>query len=721
MANIVFGYERISVDVELDKDNTSIENQKDIINNYAKTHFPDYQIVHYSDRDRSGYTFEQREHYQEMRPRLMSGEVKILIVKDFSRFARRNSKGLVELEDLRDAGVRIISIEDGVDYPTNDDWLAIQFRFLVNEMPITDSSKKVKAVINMKQANGQWICAVPYGYVITNTKTGAFQIDEPCAEVVRLVFKLYTEGWGYKRISNYLTDQKIPTPRMIEIQRKEARGEECRRKARPEWSIITVCDILHNDFYIGTLRQRKYTRTKINGKDKKLDESENIIFENHHEPIVDYRTFLKAQEQLKSRTRNNYRGKKKYDNVYSGVLFCGDCGSPMFSMSREDLKPAYICGAYHRRGIKACSSHHTRVDLLDKLLKRYIKRVRDGAADMIEELTKSIRNESAMLKSSENAAAELERQLVDAKEQLKATTKQKIREIAKKPEQEEMLNELYDELEQELADRITGLQNQLAAAMDRRNSIIRVNREAKTAFDIFDDILQKETLDKSDLEIIIDKIVVYEDRIDIQLKADIDNLLRLGVMSNEDTANFEFGSIDSSKLQEKYVHSVRNQRDKVYTVNVISEGDPLEIFTDRDGEVIFKKYSPMGEMGAVAGELAEALARTAGMSCAICDRDAVIAAAGGAKKDILEKRISAELEQLMEQRVVYERGVDDAPELNVSDNDAYNVVVAVPIITEGDVSGCVVYVSEDEGASASEVTVKLCQTAAQFMAKRVAV
>lgn len=79
----------------------------------------------------------------------------------------------------------------------------------------------------------------------------------------------------------------------------------------------------------------------------------------------------------------------------------------------------------------------------------------------------------------------------------------------------------------------------------------------------------------------------------------------------------------------------------------IREGDPLEIYTDRDGEVIFKKYSPMGEMSAVSAELAEALARTAGMSCAICDRDAVIAAAGGVKKDILERSISSELEQLM--------------------------------------------------------------------------
>ncbi|MGI6181839.1 MAG: stage V sporulation T C-terminal domain-containing protein [Agathobaculum sp.] len=153
----------------------------------------------------------------------------------------------------------------------------------------------------------------------------------------------------------------------------------------------------------------------------------------------------------------------------------------------------------------------------------------------------------------------------------------------------------------------------------------------------------------------------------------------------------------------------------------IREGDPLEIFTDRDGEVIFKKYSPMGELGAVAAELAEALARTAGLSCAICDRDAVIAAAGGAKKDILEKNISNELETLMEQRVPYERGQGDAPDVMVSAQDIYSVLVAVPIITEGDVTGCVAFVSEDENARTGEVEAKLCQTAAQFLARRVAV
>ena len=153
----------------------------------------------------------------------------------------------------------------------------------------------------------------------------------------------------------------------------------------------------------------------------------------------------------------------------------------------------------------------------------------------------------------------------------------------------------------------------------------------------------------------------------------------------------------------------------------IREGDPLEIFTDRDGEVIFKKYSPMGELGAIAAELAEALARTAGLSCAICDRDAVIAAAGGAKKDVLEQSISADLEQIMEQRVTYERGVGETQEVALSGRDAYTVITAAPVITDGDVTGCVVFLSEDENAAANEVTVKLCQTAVQFLSRRMAV
>ena len=151
----IAGYARISVDDEQEQKNISIENQKAIIEDYVKTHFPGSTLMFFEDRDRSGYTFDQREGYQEMRRGLMQHKYDILIIKDFSRFSRRNSRGLVELEDLRDAGVRIISIGDGIDFPNDDDWLKIQFQFLVNEMPVTDTSRKVRNVIKRRRtANG---------------------------------------------------------------------------------------------------------------------------------------------------------------------------------------------------------------------------------------------------------------------------------------------------------------------------------------------------------------------------------------------------------------------------------------------------------------------------------------------------------------------------------------------------------------------------------------
>ena len=205
----IAGYCRISVDEELDRDNTSIENQKAIISDFVKEKFPGSSLTFFEDRDRSGYTFEQREDYQRMRKGLLNHTYDILVVKDFSRFSRRNSRGLVELEDLRDAGVRIISIGDNIDFPNDDDWLKIQFQFLINEMPVTDASKKVRAVVNRRQKDGKWITAAPYGYRINARQE--FEVVPTEAEIVRKIFALYIDGWGYKRIANYLTDERIPT------------------------------------------------------------------------------------------------------------------------------------------------------------------------------------------------------------------------------------------------------------------------------------------------------------------------------------------------------------------------------------------------------------------------------------------------------------------------------------------------------------------------------
>ena len=711
----IAGYCRISVDDELDRDNTSIENQKSIIADYVAKHFPGSNLTFYEDRDRSGYTFEQREGYQEMRPQLMSGHYKILVVKDFSRFSRRNSRGLVELEDLRDAGVRIISIGDSIDYPTYDDWTAIQFRFLVNEMPVTDASKKVKGVISRRQEEGRWICAVPYGYVITNTKTMAFEVEPAEAQVVRMIFDLYNEGWGYKKISNYLTEQKIPTPRMSERERKLAAGEEYKRDVKEEWSLVTVQGILENDFYIGTLRQGKYTRKKINGDDLRTDASDHIVFENHHEAIVDFRAFSIAQDNRKKRTKSNYRGQKKYDNFYSGFLVCGDCGSPMFSMSRADLKSAYTCGTYHRRGLAGCTSHHIRTDVLDELLKQYVRKVKENSAGMLDHLNEQLRAESVEVKNNEETAAILEQQLDDAYQELKATKRQRIRDIMRHPEKEDILEQTYDEMEAELEAKISGLQRQIEINTNKRSAIIQITRIAKTALDVFDGILQKDKLDKADIGFILDKILIFEDHIDIQLKADIDALLKCG-LEGLAAANFNSGIEDISltRIVQKAVH----QKDKVFDVNVISEGDPLEIYTEKDGGVIFRKYSPMGDLQEFATQMCESIGSATGHIAAVSDRDSIIALHGAPKRELMDKPNSPELERLMEQRKNYLYKAGDTPIFAADGAEKYQLGAAAPILSQGDLMGCVMLLLGEGDGPLAEADQGLAKTCAGFLGRQ---
>ena len=700
----IAGYCRISVDDELDRDNVSIENQKAIISDFVEHKFPGAELVFYEDRDRSGYTFEQREGYQAMRRELMAHRLDILVIKDFSRFSRRNSRGLVELEDLRDAGVRIISIGDGIDFPNDDDWLKIQFQFLINEMPVTDTSKKVKSVIRRRQEDGRWICAAPYGYIVN--KKQQFEVVPVEAEIVRRIYRLYIDGWGYKKIANSLTDEGIPTPRMAERERKIAEGEDYRRSVKSAWSIATVQGILDNDFYIGTLRQGKYTRAKINGRDILRDEVEQIVIENHHQPIMDYRTFATVRALREKRAKYNYRGVKINENVYSGFLECGDCGAPMFALSRRDLKPAYTCGTYHRRGTAGCTTHHIRVDKLDELVKLYVKKVRDNSAEMLEKLNAELAREPEDVAETERSAANLEDVLLDAQEELKATKRQRVRDIMRHPENEAVLDETYDELEADLMRKIEGLQSQIEHVTDRRNTIIRANRAAKTAMEVFDDIITKPHLEKQDLELIIERIRVYEDHVEIRLKADIDTLLRRGELPEPDTEPV-------TVLQTSTHHP-----DRTISANVVNEGDPLEIFTDKDGEVIFKKYSPIGELSDFAAQICDSLHKSTDCIAAVCDRDAVIAVAGGGRRELFEKRISPELEQIMESRRVFrhESGGACVP---VTDSDSgFCVSVAAPVVSEGDLMGAVIFASPKNAPPAGDVEGKLAQTVAAFLGKQ---
>ena len=152
----------------------------------------------------------------------------------------------------------------------------------------------------------------------------------------------------------------------------------------------------------------------------------------------------------------------------------------------------------------------------------------------------------------------------------------------------------------------------------------------------------------------------------------------------------------------------------------IREGDPLEIYTDREGEVIFKKYSPIGELTSFAAQYADTLNKTCGMSVVITDRDVVIACAGVSKKEYTDKKISGEIEDIIESRALYVKKENSDIVFLTDDVSSQYVSCAMPIISEGDIVGCVAsLVSPDEpGKVSHEVEVKLIQTAASFLGKQ---
>lgn len=150
----------------------------------------------------------------------------------------------------------------------------------------------------------------------------------------------------------------------------------------------------------------------------------------------------------------------------------------------------------------------------------------------------------------------------------------------------------------------------------------------------------------------------------------------------------------------------------------IREGDPLEIYTEKDGEVIFKKYSPMGELADFSSQICDTLAKTSGHITAVCDRDTIISISGAPRKDLLERRISAELEQLMEGRQIYTKSQGETTLTAADGVEKYGVAVAAPILAEGDVMGCVMFLTTDAKETCGEVEQKLAQTVAAFLGRQ---
>ena len=369
-------YARLSKDDEQQGPSLSIENQKRILETFARDNgFLNCRL--FVDDGWSGANF-QRPGFMEMMDCVESGEVKCVITKDLSRMGRNYLQvGMFTEITFPKKGVRFIAINDGVDSAQGENDLT-PLKNLFNEWMVRDTSKKIKAVKRAKGMSGKPTTTQPvYGYLMGEDER--FIVDEEAAPVVKQIYDLCLAGNGPSKIARVLTEQGVPTPGTLEYRRTGSTrryhpGYECK------WATNTIVHILERKEYLGHLVNFKTEKVSYKVKSSvENPEEKQVIFENAHEPIIDPDTWERVQELRKQRKRPN-----RYDEVglFSGLLFCADCGSVLYQQRYENKtrkQDCYICGNYKKR-THDCTAHFIRTDLLTAGVTANLKKITAYAA-----------------------------------------------------------------------------------------------------------------------------------------------------------------------------------------------------------------------------------------------------------------------------------------------------------------------------------------------------
>lgn len=364
-------YCRLSRDDELAGESNSIKNQKLILSKYAEDN-KFQNIKFFVDDGYSGTTF-TRPAFMEMMELAENGQVGTIIVKDHSRLGRnRLIVGQLLEEDFVRLNIRYIAIMDNIDSSKSlNDFLPIQDWF--NEMHAKNTSQKVRAVLKNKGESGISLANnVPYGYKKDENDKTKWLIDEPSAEVVKEIFNLFIQGHGTCEIARILRERKILTPSEYSASiATNSNNQEYQYK----WCGTTVADILDRQEYIGDTVNFKCTTRSYKDKTKiRLPKEDRKVFKNTHEPIIDEYTWNIAKQLRNNRKKPTRSGKK---SIFSGLLFCNDCGMKMYFQSPvTDLKAKdhYRCSSY-KHDSSACTSHYITDEALQVIVLENIQRV----------------------------------------------------------------------------------------------------------------------------------------------------------------------------------------------------------------------------------------------------------------------------------------------------------------------------------------------------------
>ena len=366
-------YARLSKDDDLVGDSNSIVHQKEILAKYAKEHgFTNIEF--YVDDGFSGTNF-NRPDFQRMMADAEEGKISTVIVKDMSRFGRDYIMvGYYTEIYFSNLDIRFIAINDNVDSNIQTENDLTPFKNVFNEWYARDTSKKIRAVFKAKGNSGKHLTTnPPFGYKKDPNDKDKWIIDDEAAATVRRIFQMYVDGYRISEIGHKLTEEKIETPILYYMNRgikTNARSEY------PEiWDLMSIKYILSQTAYAGhTVNFQTAVKSYKTKKQIRLPKEDWIIYRNTQEPIIDEKTFETVQQMRKAK-----RARTKYNepNMFSGLLYCADCGNHLTiqRVARNRKMDNFSCATYRKKKKGLCSCHRILVSDLETIVKEDLQKV----------------------------------------------------------------------------------------------------------------------------------------------------------------------------------------------------------------------------------------------------------------------------------------------------------------------------------------------------------
>ena len=398
-------YERLSHEDGRENESLSIEHQKEYLEEYAaRNGFTN--VVHRTDDGWSGTRWDRPGFLQIMED-IERGNVGQILIKDMSRLGRDHLRVGLFLEQLRERGVRLIAVAEGIDTAKGEDDF-MPFRNIFAEWHARDTSRKIRAIFGARTAAGKHVTgALPYGYLHDPDDRQKWILDEEAAPVVKRIFQGVIEGKPLAQIGEELTAERILTP----AAHWRAIGERVSMGASGadpyKWATATLIQILKKEEYMGWKVLNKTAKESYKSKKREATPENRLIFKDAHPAIIDEETWNVVQRLRETkRVRERIGGEP---NPLTGVLYCADCGQKMYHKQGSTGRPdqphhEYVCSSY-RHYSRSCTCHYIRVSVVESLVLEAIRRVsgyvRENEAEFIERVREksSLQQEAAVKES----------------------------------------------------------------------------------------------------------------------------------------------------------------------------------------------------------------------------------------------------------------------------------------------------------------------------------